>query len=211
MTLGTGIFASTVLVLIALAVWRISVAQKWRTVGKVFGSLIVVGVLVVGAIYGYGVYSGGPKPLDGIDGLKLGMSQLDVQLLRGVPADKDEVSKNGETMTGWLYKNNAGEPDYVARFDKTGLSIICSISKYSIELGISYGDSEDVVIKKLGAPSNISIDKDGLRRLLSFSKYRAGFDFEKGKVVEMCATSSGTVRFTEEYSETAATPDAAKK
>ena len=57
MTLGSGIFWSTVLVLIALSVWRLSVAHKWRTVGKLVGMLIVIGIVVVGAIYGYKLYA----------------------------------------------------------------------------------------------------------------------------------------------------------
>jgi hypothetical protein len=76
---------------------------------------------------------------------------------------------------------------------------VCREAKEASEFGFYYGASESEVTEKLGRPSNISIDKDGLRKTLSFSKYRAAFEFGAGQSLELCAMGNGKVQFREEY------------
>ena len=60
MTLGDGIFYSTVLLVLAGSVYFISVNGKWNPVGKVLklagkviGALVLAGVAIIGAFMGY--------------------------------------------------------------------------------------------------------------------------------------------------------------
>jgi hypothetical protein len=212
MSLGAGIFGSTILVLIALAVWRISVAHKWRTVGKVFGILFAIGCVTAGALYAYNVYADRPKPLDGIDGMKLGMSPLDVQLLRGVPVSKQDEVIAGEARTRWFYQNEKGELEYFLLFGKPGLHIVCRMGRFAGEFGLGYGTTEEDAIGKLGRPTNVSVNKEGLEKALSFSKYRVGLSFKQGQLTDLCVTDTGKLKFAEEYSATAtAAPNADEK
>ena len=57
----------------------------------------------------------------------------------------------------------------------------------------------------------MSVRKDGLEKVLSFSKYRVGLSFKEGRLSDLCVTSKGKVQYAEEYSEAAAAPGAVKK
>ena len=48
MTLGAGILWSTVLLILSAVIYLISVRSKWKTVGKVFGVLFVIGAAIAG-------------------------------------------------------------------------------------------------------------------------------------------------------------------
>jgi hypothetical protein len=75
-------------------------------------------------------------------------------------------------------------------------------------LGFSIGSSYNEVVKKLGQPSSISTSTDGLKRLLSFEKYQAFFEFSQGKVLSygIYAPSTGPIKFHNEVN--AASPAA---
>jgi hypothetical protein len=64
--------------------------------------------------------------------------------------------------------------------------------------GFDNSSTEDAVIKKLGEPSAVSIARDGLSKIDSYSKWKAAFIISKGTVSGKCATSSGIVAYHEE-------------
>jgi len=91
MTLGEGIFWSTVLILVAFFLYQVSVKRKWKTVGKVFAILVLVGALIGGGFWGWNVYESRPRIMGELGGVRLGMSPVEVKLLKGVATQGDEV------------------------------------------------------------------------------------------------------------------------
>lgn len=214
MTLGEGIFWSTVLILIAFFLYQISVKKKWKTVGKVFVILVLVGVLIGGGFWGWNVYELRPRIMDELDGIRFGMSPLEVKLVKGAPTREGEVVERekdaGEKfkMT-WIYKQNEFCNTLLIIFsgnERNALraSIICDDDIYSKIFGLNKYDSEETVIKKLGIPSHESIHSDGLQKAISYEQWKVGFEIEKGNVTRVCVSESGKLTFANEYGEESA-------
>jgi len=91
MTLGEGIFWSTVLILVTFFLYQVSVKKKWKTVGKVFTILVLVGALIGGGFWGWNVYELRPQIMGELDGVRLGMSPVEVKLVKGAPTTEGEV------------------------------------------------------------------------------------------------------------------------
>ena len=98
MTAGEGIFYSTILILVAIGAWRISVNKKWKLVLGIAASLIALSVLSIGGYYLYesGDPSRPPPPEGAIDlenpvkfdelwGIELGITKGAVTLAKGQP------------------------------------------------------------------------------------------------------------------------------
>lgn len=107
MTLGSGILWSTVIVLLAVTIYQVSVRNKWGTAGKAFGVLILLGAIIGGAAWGWYVYQDRPQVVTELGGIRLGMTQLDVKLLKGAPTSESEISEQEEEgarfRLGWSY------------------------------------------------------------------------------------------------------------
>lgn len=138
------------------------------------------------------------------------MSLLDVRLKLGKPdieinPDDDQTANVSKKAITYIYEEPYGSIKTTVRFfedgGEFGAAIICRNSPdYSDELlGIYSHSTEADVIKRLGAPSLISIRADGLAKMLSFKKYKVGFEIEKNEISDMCATGSGTLRYIQEY------------
>jgi hypothetical protein len=92
MGIGAGILSSTVLILLAIAIYQISARKKWKTVAKVFGAFVLLLVVLGAGIWGWNAYKARPKVLTELAGLRLGMTPLEVKLAKGAPTN-DQASK----------------------------------------------------------------------------------------------------------------------
>lgn len=203
MTIGSGIFWSTVLVLLAVAARQITLHQKWKITGKVFGGVIVVCAAIVGGFYSWHYIKSlprAPSEVTELEGVKLGMTATEVTLLLGEPDQKTEpTTDNKETKFAYKYSS----PDVNITFygpDKyhTKVSIVCTKEPTTKLLGFDNYSTEDRIIARLGEPSWVSIKRDGLAKIDSYSKWKAAFVLAKNAIIEKCATSSGGVTFAEE-------------
>ena len=209
MTLGTGIFASTVLVLLAIAIWQITARHKWKLAGK-----IAAGFIAVCAVIGFGLYAWNyianlppaPSVVTELAGVKLGMSPTDVTLALGKPDTASDPSvKDGETRIEFKYSSsdNYSSPDVNIIFygrDKytTKVSIVCSADSSIKLLGFDNYSTEASIIQSLGKPSSISVSRDALSKIISFSQWKVAFRISKGFVSEKCITQSGRIAFENE-------------
>jgi hypothetical protein len=209
MTIGDGIFYSTILLVLAGAIYAISVRGKWKTTGKVFSVFVLVVAVCGGIFYGYDQYQSRPQssasePLAAITeymGVKLGASRVDVTLKHGLP------EKESSTVTP------AGEKQDVLTYDNFSVTlrgeevpnfayIVCSDGSYTYGgelLGVGIYASEDRVISLLGAPSSESIDADGLKKILNYKELNLSIVLAEGRVDEICMTEGGSIRWFEEY------------
>lgn len=85
MTLGTGIFASTILVLLAVALWQVTKHRRWRLVGTVLGVLVGLTALIALGVWGWTEYANRPTPQRSLAGIALGMVPVEVKLRKGEP------------------------------------------------------------------------------------------------------------------------------
>lgn len=210
MTVGSGILWSTVLLLIALGAYLISVRGKWRTVGKVAVGLFGVSGVLLSAAWGWNRYEQRAQVVEELDGVRLGMSPLDVKLRKGAPQNggEDAPTKDGDTYrVGWLYHATDNGPFLAVIFSGKSPSalqatIVCEQDGYNRPMGLGRYTSEDEIVDKLGRPTAVSIASNGLSKIISFEPYKVAFSISKGVVTEVCVTSSGVVSYTEEYDET---------
>ena len=207
MSLGTGIFASTVLLLFAAALYQITIRQKWKTVGKVFVGVVLVGLVTAGGIWGWTIYSERPSVVTELSGVRLGMNPLEVKLAKGAPATENQPSQqeDGEFQITWVYSldDNAEEHTLVIfrgeKAEATSVAIVCESGGYSRVLGFGRFDSEKDVLEKLGPPTNESIRQNGLSKVISYKPWKVAYEIEKGLVADRCISESGKVSYTAEY------------
>lgn len=214
MTVGDGILWSTVLILFAAAIYHISIRKKWKVVGKTIGVFFVIGAMGTAAIWGYFTYKNRPTPATELNGVRLGMSPLEVKLAKGAPTTeqnaKDEKQDEKFTLS-WQFRSDLGDESTVVIFygvtaDTMKVSIVCARGGYSTLLGLGRYSNEKDVIKKLGQPSAESISKDGLSKIISFKSFKVAYELTKGQITELCVTESGGVNYVEEYQQKSAQP-----
>ena len=209
MTLGTGIFASTVLVLLAIAIWQITVRHKWKLAGKIAAGFVAVCAVVGGGLYAWNYIANlppAPSVVTELAGVKLGMSPTDVTLALGKPDTASDPSvKDGETRIEFKYSSsdNYSSPNVSIIFygrDKytTKASIVCSADSSIKLLGFDNYSAEANILQSLGKPSSVSVASDALSKIISYSQWKVAFTISKGFVSEKCITQSGSVTFADE-------------
>lgn len=207
MTVGSAIFWSVVLVVLAVTAYQLSVRRKWKVVGKIFGGLVLVAVVASGGLWAWNRYENRPRVVEMLDGVRLGMSPLDVKLLKGASnndATATPERTDGEYRLVWFFKPSDFDPRlgvifYGKETDRLKVAIVCETDGYNKVLGLGRFSSEEEVTAKLGQPTETSIAKDGLAKLVSFKPYKIAFRLSKGQVSEVCISESGAVAYAEEY------------
>lgn len=211
MTIGTGIFCSTVLLVLVFGIQRTTAHHKWKLVGKVAG-LIVAAFLVIGLGYYLWNYvenlPPAPSVMTELVGVKLGMSPTDVTLVLGKPDTTTEPSfQAGETRFDYSYPDqNLSITFYGADKYHAKANIICTSQPFAKVLGFDNLSSEQFVLQRLGKPSSTSVSRDGLSKIDSYAQWKVSFFISKGMISEKCLTSSGGMSFSEEL----LTPDQQK-
>jgi hypothetical protein len=209
MTLGDGILWSTVLILLAAGIYLLSIKKKWKTFGKVLGVLILIGAAIGGGIWGWMKYQDRPVIVDELNSVRIGMSRLDLKLLKGEPDNDPEPRPQGDsgisTLT-WLYDDDEyGSQLWVilAGSEEKGYSAfrICQKGGYYNLLGIRENQSEQAVIDKLGEPTSTSIEASGLKKFINYEPWNVSYQIKKGKVTFLCISMLGKMTFDNEYGE----------
>ena len=211
MTVGDGVFSSTILLLLGLAVYQISTRGKWRTVGKLMAALVLAGALVGTGLWRWSVYANRPRAATELNGIRLGMTLIDVSLAKG-KADSEQVDTSDPNNIGltWGFGATNEERTLVIFVGPTKESvhvkIVCQNGSYASLLGLGMYSTESAVIDRLGSPTRTSIKADGLGKVLSFKGYNAAYELTKGQVAEVCITSTGEVTYSLEYLTPTPTP-----
>lgn len=203
MTIGTGIFSSVLLLLLAVAIWQTTKHNRWKMVGKWIGFSFAAIIALGGIVFVWNYVSNlppSPSVVTELAGIKLGATPSDVTLGLGKPDTiTDPIVARGETSFTYLYVSPHTEvifsgPDKY----KAKVGIVCTRDISNRLLGFNNYDTEQDLIGRLGKPSNSSVSRDGLSKILSFERWKAAFTITKGSISEKCATISGAVTFTEE-------------
>lgn len=201
MTLGDGILWSTVLILLAAAIYQISVRHKWKLVGITIGTLIASGGIIGAGVWAWAAYKDRPYVVEEYRDIKLGMRQVDVTLLKGAPdenhsgdVDYNEKSGTYSLVLIFDYVNNGGSYLAVVFVGDSESSLVvnrvCRKGGYSDLLGFGPLDTELEVIKKLGEPSRVSIDSKGLSKWINYEQWNVVYEITEGNVDIRCMTKS---------------------
>lgn len=198
MSTGTSLFWIAFLAAIGFSVYKIHQKKKWGLVLKIFAGLVLISLIISACAYAYVWSTNRPHEATSLGKVSLGMSPVDVTLLLGKP-DGEWTDPGGEKR--FIY-GSYGDTDYLIRFgaDNT-VGVICTYEYYNDVFGLGVYDSESAVLKKLGPPTNTSINKDGLMKFISYEKFKVAFGIAEGSVDSVCVTKSGKVSFIEEYTE----------
>ena len=176
MSIGAGLLWSTIIALIAIAIWRTTVNKKWKTVGKVVGGIALLGVIVGVAIWGWLKYQDRPQVVTQLAGIAIGMSKAEVTLALGKPTRDTIGFTDGKLGPMRLA--------YVDEYNKDKMTLI-------------YFDYDDNAVERI-------CELDGYESLLGFSKYSDEQDIiEKGDVRGVCTSKSGIVKYEDELGEAA--------
>lgn len=213
MTLGEGIVWSTLIALVAIAIWRTTVNKKWKVVGIVIGGLVLLGVVIGVGFWGWDKYEHRPQVVTGLIGVTLGMSPVEVTLALGRPTTKFQLSTDKDELQqiSYLYRGDNDDSyihsvTFLGRTGEMKVAKICDYRGDSAVLGFSQYDDEKSVVEKLGPPGKTSIRADGLAKIISYPQWKAAYFIEKRMLQGVCASESGVATYTDEFDPTATNP-----
>jgi hypothetical protein len=172
----------------------------------------LIGALVGGGVWGWLAYQNRPYVVDTLAGIRLGMTPLEVQLVKGKgvmlpPLEQESVGPNDRFSSFSLYGDFSDHLDpYVLGVSFRGndphsmrVTQVCEKKGNNKLLGIGHYSKEQDVIDRLDEPSRVSINAEGLRKYLSYEQWKVGFEIEQGNVIEICITESGELIYHTEY------------
>ena len=206
MTLGTSLFLIFILGVLLIGLRAITRAHKWKLVLKIVLALVLIGITIGAGFYAYHLYETQPSKVIAYDGLSLGMSVVDVKVQMGAPVFETEVvdEKDGEIDLVHFYKEYewSDKADKYVRFDRDetseyAASIICDLNAIPSLFGIGAYDTQERIRNKLGEPTHESVRADSLAKAMSYENYGVQYVIEKGKVSDICISTSGKITYPE--------------
>lgn len=184
MSTGDAIVISTLLVIATASAWRISVAHRWGTVGKICGAIILLIILIIGGFNAYEWYQKRPKVTQSLSGIRVGMNDAEVIVVMGKPNSISE-----EKTYKILSYTKEYDPDYgftvsVSKKENK-VDVVCESGEFSDPYLNKY-NSEEELIERFGKPKNSVVDPDGNYKSLSYPEYNMTFIVRAGSLSEAC-------------------------
>lgn len=215
MSLGSGIFWSTVLILSFLTVYLITRHRKWKIVGIGFLAIAGLGALGAGGMWLYQQYFDRPSAISSLLSVSLGDRPVDVKLTLGQPVDESDPSvseESGNYTARWVYKYaDEGRMVFIdfagEKADELGVRRVCDLQEYKSKvLGFGTNDSEQAILDKLGSPPHTSINKDASEKMISYPKWNVAFRIVRGRLHGNClidgSDENAVLTYRDEYGET---------
>lgn len=188
MSTGTAIIISTLLIIAAALAWRISVAHRWGTVGKVFGAFVLLIFLTIGGFDAYEWYQQRPKVTQSLSAIRVGMNEAEVVV---------EIGKPNSVSDEKNYKILNYTKDYNPEY---GLFVSVSKKENKVDVICEKGDfsdpyigeytTESDLIERFGKPKGSVVDSEGNYKSLSYPQYNMTFIIRKGTISEACLSNN---------------------
>jgi|GEM_PF-3689624 len=167
--------------------------------------MFVIGLGIVGiSVILYNRFEDRPVLMQSLDGIELGMSEVDVTLLKGEPVSRTplKTTDNEQYRELATYGAHSTTSLFVYFGGMKGALHVDSVcmqeDTFSI-FGLGQFSSEQDVLDKLGTPSGTSINAKGTRKLLTFDSWHVAYEIQQGKVITMCVTNKAKMAYDVEY------------
>jgi len=179
MSLGTGVFASTVLILILTL--YISNKDRWNW-AKIMKWSTATALILIGAIASFIAYlnydNGRVEAATSYLGVELTDTKSDVLLKKGTPLEY------GDDSSRWVYPD--AESIYFVDSNIRRIAYTSGGDYWANKLlGFGLNDGYEAVLTRLGAPTHASTHPNNLYRVISYSEHKAYFIFEKHKIISI--------------------------
>jgi hypothetical protein len=205
MTLGDGIFYSTLLLVLAAAIYQVSIRQKWNLVGKIVGSLALLGAVSGGAYWLWDSHQSRAREVTELAGVRLGMTPVDVTLKLGKPIRQIRGDEDDAFTEAFFFGETEQAIDMFVLFsgETPTADRVCVLRQDLADppnlLSFGLRESEERIIEKLGPPTSVSVHEAGLSKLISYDPFNVVYEINQGKVDRLCITSRPDMRFSDEY------------
>lgn len=199
MAVSDGIIWSTIVIVAFASIILLSMHKRWGTFITFLTVLVVLSTVLGMGAWLYNKNEIRPQVMSSLNGINLGMSEVDVILKKGEPDDTSDSVPGENEYSRWLLYLGYGTSYTYAylRGPKDSMVVVdvCDVGGYGSALGLSSSSSEEDVIEKLGQPSSISLNEDGTAKLISYPQWNAAFEIDRGRVNKVCVTSREALRF----------------
>jgi len=186
MTLGDGIFASTILIVVAFAFWKITIHHKWLLTLK-----IIVGS--ISALYGTIVlyeewekYKRRPQEVFSHNNIELDMSEAEVIAQLGEA--KEFSNKENEKIRNAQWRKSGGEIMNVGFDVETKTVIYICEKSTSLSTPAGYSPRQWQIERKLGEPSSVAYFANNTIKVMYYKKFNTSYHLEKGEVITYCVS-----------------------
>lgn len=193
MTVGDGILWSTVLILLAATIYQFSVRKLAR---RVFGGLFLVVVVGGSGMWAWNAYQNRPYIVQELEGVRIGMTPVEVKLLKGEPSQE---GSGGDGQLTWVFVPPT--LDVIFSNETETVYRICHRGFFRGPMGLRFGSSEGDVVNKLGQPTTESISADALSKLISFDRWKVAYGIERGRAEMICVFTGRGLHYEEEFGE----------
>ncbi len=185
MTLGTGIFLSSLL--LGLVVLFIATKDRWNWRKIILWPLLtIISLSIIGGIsfYIYKTVAEKPSTQTSFWDISFNTTKKDIKFVKGEPTEITD-------MGSWVYKitQNSYNDDkdvYVINFKNDRVRFVMYFGSNWLSAPDLQGkwitSSRDEIIKKFGEPSSIVHSADELERIISYDQYNVTFILRENKV-----------------------------
>lgn len=187
MSTGSAIILSTILLIVSVGAWRISVAHRWGTVGKVLGVIVLLIAVIIGGIYAYQWYQERPKVVDNLSGIRIGMTEAEVVVEMGSPDSVTNEKTHKILRYTKEYRYQYGRDILVSNKSRK-VETICEAGEFTDPHLNSYV-SESELIERFGEPDYTFIEPSGDYKTLSYPSYNLTFIIRSGNMSEVCLSN----------------------
>jgi len=207
MTLGTGIFLSTILVSIIVLFGMTKDRWNWkRIIIRSVGGLLLFTAITAGGFWAVITYNERPVVATELEGIKLTHTKDDVIFLKGAP-DKRLDKENDNIWTYKTSKKYSSDESHtvVVKFEDDSVSEVYYLSGCILGCtrlsDIGVGRSYERVVEKFGEPTHTSTHKNKLSKVVSYKKYNVFFELEKNQVTTYGIFKGNRIFYVDELKE----------
>jgi hypothetical protein len=202
MTLGEGIFASTVLVITSLAIAQLVKTKGWKIA---LFSIAVLSLTITALVIGSNLadnLSNRPSELSQFEGVSLGMSETELLIAKGEPL---RIQPRDEESDIYIYGESASAEGeslgvfFRQRDNSKTVSDICVFDPFPQTNGIWFGMPEAQVRTTLGKPNAESIQSSRLAKIMTFDQLNTAIHITAGHVSGFCVTDREKFTFRLEH------------
>ena len=192
MTLGDGILASTVLVLLSIAVWQLAGRLKFLFTLRNIAVAVGLSCLATLVFTGWQRYEQRPKKPDDVRNITLDMTLADVGVELGKPADT-KISRDNKYITHlWNYESE--DLSFFVAYDSNNKKVVAMCEQSPrLHTPFGYKLTQKEIIETLGEYASASYTKDQLKKRINFPSFNVAFYVEGGVIIAYCVSEAAKI------------------